>query len=92
MRAAARRMRRRMGFLVGLADCEKKLTTAKDIRMGDACERMAARYEVAGAMVAFSMILGVIDGLSDLPSPWSLAAAAVIIGVFVVGIPKIPRK
>lgn len=43
-------------------------------------------------MVAFSMILGVIDGLSDLPSPWSLAAAAVIIGVFVVGIPKIPRK
>jgi hypothetical protein len=43
-------------------------------------------------MVGLSMILGLVDGLSDLPSPWSLGVAAIIIGVIVVGIPKIPRK
>jgi hypothetical protein len=53
---------------------------------------MAARYEVAALMVAFSMILGLVDGLGGLPSPWSLGVAAIIIGVIVVGIPKIPRK
>ena len=56
------------------------------------CERMAARWEVAALMVAFGMVLGAIDGLSGLPSPWSLGVAAIIIGVIVVGIPKIPRK
>jgi hypothetical protein len=81
-----------MGFLVVIADCEKIPVTAKDIRMGGACERMAGRYEVAAGMVAFGMMLGLVGGLSDLPSPWSLGVAAIIIGVIVVGIPKIPRK
>jgi hypothetical protein len=48
--------------------------------------------EVAVGMVAFGMVLGWVDVLGDLPSPWSLGVAAIIIGVFVVGIPKIPRK
>jgi hypothetical protein len=53
---------------------------------------MAGRCEVAAAMIGLSMMLGAIDGLSDLPSPWSLGVAAIIIGVIVVGIPKVPRK
>lgn len=43
-------------------------------------------------MVGLSMFLGLAGGLDDLPSPWSLGVAAIIIGVIVVGIPKIPRK
>ena len=66
---------------------------AKDIRMGGWGVRGGLHgYEVAAGMVGFGMMLGLVDGLSDLPSPWSLGVAAIIIGVIVVGIPKIPRK